>query len=384
MKIVNDELTEIRRYLHKFPELSGEEYKTAEYIRSKLQEFGIEYYVSANTGTVALIKGENPGKTILLRADIDALPIHEKTNVPFKSQNEGVMHACGHDIHTACLLYAGKILNSMKNNLCGNVKLVFQPKEETDGGAETMIREGVMQNPTVDAALALHVEPLEKCGFIQIKDDAVMASPDDFEIEIIGKGGHGATPHDCIDPIFIAAKIIELYNQIPAKYFSAQVPCVVSICSINGGNCSNVIPDNVQLLGTARSLDENTREKLICILKEIAEKTSETFGGKCKFKYNKCFPPTINDSAMNKLVVNASKKIKDIKGITYLPYASMCGDDFAYFSRLVPSSYFKLGVGTGCNDFPIHSPDFFADEKSLSIGVSLLVQSVLDYTSSKQ
>ena len=382
IKINKNELIEIRRHLHMFPELSGEEFKTAEYIRNKLTDFGIKYDIVTKTGTVGLIEGNESGKTILLRADIDALPVEEKNDIPFKSKNIGVMHACGHDIHAACLLYAGKILNEMKDELNGNVKLVFQPKEETDGGAEPMINEGIMEKPTVNAAIAMHVESLEKCGFIQVKDGAIMASPDDFEIEIIGKGGHGATPHECIDPILIAAKIIESYHQIPSKYFSAQIPCVITICSINGGTCSNVIPDSVKLLGTARSLDEDTREKLIYILEDVAKKTCESMGGRCNFKFNKCFPPTINDEEMNKLIIDAAEKIHEIKGITKLPYASMCGDDFAYFARLVPASYFRLGVGFGENDAPIHSPEFMADENALSIGVSILVQSVLEFLNS--
>lgn len=380
--IDKSELLEIRRGLHKIPELSGEEYKTAEYIRNKLSEFGIPYKISDNTGTVAIIEGDSSGKTILLRADIDALPIAENNNLSFKSTHNGIMHACGHDIHTTCVLYAGKILNEMKDSLKGNIKLVFQPREETDGGAEPMINEGVMENPYVDAALALHVEPLEKCGYIQIKDGAIMASPDDFSIEIIGKGGHGATPHDCIDPISIGTKIVEQYNQVPAKYFSAQIPCVVTICSFIGGNCPNVIPDKVTLLGTARSLDEETRERLIVILKDIAENTCKAMGAKCNFKFNKSFPPTINDRNMNELVINAAKKINNIKGITHLEYSSMCGDDFAYFARLVPSSYFRLGVGNETITEPIHSPNFMADENALPIGVSVLVQSAMDFLES--
>lgn len=382
-KYINEnELIKIRQDLHKIPELSGEEYKTAEYIRNKLSEYGVSYKTSYNTGTVALIKGTNPGKTVLLRADIDALPITEKNDILFKSTHEGVMHACGHDIHTACALYAAKILNSMKDDIKGNIKIVFQPKEETDGGAEPMISEGIMENPHVDGAFALHVEPLEECGYIQVKDGAIMASPDDFKIEIIGKGGHGATPHECIDPISIGVKIVECYNQVSSKYFSAQIPCVVNVCSFVGGNCSNVIPDKVTLLGTARSLDEDTREKLIVILKNIAENICSMMGAKCNFTFNKTFPPTINDHDMNEIVIKASKKIKKIKGITHLQYSSMCGDDFAYFARLVPSSYFKLGVGNKNIDKPIHSPEFTADENALSIGVSILVQSVLDYLNS--
>lgn len=380
--INEEELIKIRRDLHKIPELSGEEFKTADYIRTKLSEFNISYKEMLNTGTVATIEGNKNGRTVLLRADIDALPVTEQTNLPFKSEHEGIMHACGHDIHSACVLYAGKILNEIKSDLNGNVKLVFQPKEETDGGAEPMIAEGVMENPAVDAALALHVEPLEKCGYIQLKDGAIMASPDDFEVEIIGKGGHGATPQDCIDPIFIGTKLVELYNQVPSKYFSAQIPVVITICAFNGGNCPNVIPDKVTLLGTARTLDEETREKVIIVLKELAENTCNLFGAECKFKFNKCFPPTINNHKMNEIVSGAAEKIDSVNGITYLKDSSMCGDDFAYFARLVPSSYFRLGVGTGDNDKPIHSPEFFADEKALSIGVSLLVQSVIDYLNS--
>lgn len=378
LEINREELIKIRRDLHKIPEPSGEEFKTAEYIRRKLSEFGIEYKACAETGTVAFIRGAKPGKTVLLRADIDALPIEENNNLPYKSVNKGFMHACGHDIHTACALYAGKMLNELKDRFCGNVRLVFQPREETDGGAEQMISEGVM-NPCVDAALALHVEPLEACGYIQIKDGAVMASPDDFEIEIIGRGGHGATPHECVNPINVAAAIIESFAKIPSLYFSAQDPCVVTICSVEGGSCPNVIPETVTLLGTARSLDEETRERLAFVLEDTAKKVCGLFGAECKFVFNKRFPPTVNDKAMNELVANAAGKLKEVKGITYLKNASMCGDDFAYFARLVPSAYFKLGVGNETINKPIHSPEFMADEDALVIGSKLLVQSALDY-----
>lgn len=377
--INKDELLEIRRTIHKNPELSGEEIQTSRYIRKKLDEYAIPYTEIADNATMAIIKGKSGGKTVLLRADIDALPIDEKNDLPYKSQKSGVMHACGHDIHTACVLYAGKVLNEMKDNFCGNVKLVFQPSEETDGGAEKMIDWGVMENPKVDGAFALHVEPLEKCGFIQIKDDAIMASPDDFEIEITGRGGHGAVPHECIDPITLASMIVLQYNTVAAKYFSAQVPCVVTVCSISGGYCPNVIPDTVTMLGTARSLDEDTRERLAEILEKIAVDICENADAKCRFVFNKRFPPTINDHNMNVIVENAAAKIPGIKGITHLKYSSMCGDDFAYFARKVPSAYFKLGIGNDICKSPIHSAEFMADEDALPIGVSILVQSTLDF-----
>ena len=374
-----NELIAIRRALHKIPELSGEEFETAKYIREKLSECGIPYECVAGTGTAALIKGKMPGKTILLRADIDALPIDEENDLPFKSEHKGVMHACGHDIHAACVLYAGKILNGMKESLCGNVRLIFQPREETDGGAEPMIEEGVMENPHVDACVALHVEPLEKCGYIQIKNYAIMASPDDFEIEIKGHSGHGATPHECINPINAAAMICNEYAKVASTYFSAQVPCVVTVCAINAGNCPNVIPEKAAILGTARSLDEDTREKLADILEKIAKDICKLTGTECRFVFNRRFPPTINDAGMNELVANASKKVSGVKGITYLENASMCGDDFAYFARKAPSSYFKLGVGNDDIKEPIHSKGFLADENALPIGAEVLVQTVLDF-----
>lgn len=377
-----DEIIKIRRHLHQNPELSGKEYNTAEYIREKLAEYGIEYSESAKTGTIAIIRGEKSGKTVLLRADIDALPITEKTSIDFKSNNEGVMHACGHDIHTACLLYAGKVLNDMKNELSGNVKLMFQPREETDGGALEMINEGALENPAVDGAFALHVEPLEKCGFLQIKDGAVMASPDDFEIKIIGKGGHGATPHECINPITIGSKIVEEYNSVSGKYINAQLPCVVSVCRFEGGTCPNVIPDSVLITGTARTLETDTREKVMFVLEDIAKKVCQAYGAICEFKFNKSYPPTISDSKMNRIVADAAKKIPQIEGVTILEHSSMCGEDFAYVAEKVPSAYFKLGVGNEKINAPIHSPEFMADEKALPIGAAILVQNAVDFLDS--
>ncbi len=374
------EIIKLRRDLHKIPELSGEEYKTAEYIRNKLSEYNIPYQIVDKTGTVALIKGGLPGKTILLRADIDALPVEENNDLDFKSEHKGLMHACGHDIHTACVLYAGKVLNDMRNSLKGNVKLVFQPNEEDTGGAEPMINSGVMENPHVDAAIALHVEPLEKCGVIQLKDGSVMASPDDFEIEIIGKGGHGALPDECIDPIKIGASIVTEYSKVPSEYFSGDTPCVVSVCSFNAGNCANVFPDTVKILGTARSLDEETREKVEKILEDIAKTACKKMGAECNFIFNKRYPPTINDKSMNKIVEASAKELS--YGITYLKKSSMCGDDFAYFARLVPSSYFKLGVGNDTFNKPIHNSGFMADENALPLGVAIFVKSALKFLES--
>ena len=375
---MKDELISIRRALHKIPETEFEEFKTAEYIRSKLTEYDIPYEIVCGTGTVVTINGKNADKTVLLRADIDGLPIKDESDFEVKSERTGFMHACGHDIHATCLLGTLKLLNEIKGTLNGNVKCVFQPAEEGDGGALPMINEGIMENPHVDGAFALHVEPLEKTGNIQIKDGSIMASPDDFEIKIQGTGGHGAYPEKCVNPLTVASKILERYHEIPQKY---KLPCVVTICEIHGGTARNVIPDTVTTTGTARSLDQDTRKKLIDLLGEIAENTAKEHNAKAELDFNILFPPVVNNSKMNEIVRKSAEKLDCIKDIITLDKASMAGDDFAYFGERVPASYFKLGVGNAEKGaiYPIHSPKFKADEDALPIGVSVLAQTAIDF-----
>ena len=375
---MKDELVSVRRALHKIPETEFEEFKTAEFIRSKLTEYGIPYEVVCGTGTVVTINGKNTGKTVLLRADIDGLPIKDESDFEVKSEREGYMHACGHDIHATCLLGTVKLLNEIKGTLNGTVKCVFQPAEEGDGGALPMINEGIMENPHVDGAFALHVEPLEKTGNIQIKDGSIMASPDDFEIKIQGIGGHGAYPEKSVNPLTVAAKILERCHAIPKKY---DLPCVVTICEIHGGTAKNIIPGTVTMTGTARSLDFDTRKKLNSLIREIAQNTAKEYGAEAVLDFSLLFPPVVNDSRMNELVRKSAEKLNCVKEIVILDKPSMAGDDFAYFAELVPSSYFKLGVGNSDIGavYPIHSPKFMADEDALPIGVSVLVQSAADF-----
>lgn len=370
----------IRENLHRFPETEFNEFKTCEIIRNELDKLNIEYEECTQTGTVAIIRGKQEGKTVLLRADIDALPIKEETDLEFKSQNDGFMHACGHDIHTACLLGAAKILNEMKNNLCGNIKFIFQPAEEGSGGAKPMIDEGVLDNPKVDAAFALHVEPLEKVGNIQIRNGAIMASPDEFYIHVKGKGGHGSAPHQCVDPIAISAAIISDFQAIVRESVNPMIPCVVSVCSIHSGNCPNVIPSEAFMEGTVRTLDNDTRFKIAKILEKRACNIAEKMGGKCFFTYKALYPPVINDENMNKIVIQAANKLG--VGIVNLPFAAMAGDDFSYFAEAVPSAYFKLGVGNDIINYPIHSPHFDADEKSYEIGSKIMAQIAVEYLNS--
>lgn len=371
-----EELKEIRHTLHRFPELGRQEYKTSAFIKAKLEEYQIPCKIVFNTGVVGIICGEKQGKTVLLRADIDALPIREESNVEFSSEIDGMMHACGHDVHTTCLLGAAKILNENKDKLCGRVILVFQPDEEGDGGAEFMIKEGIMED--VSAAFALHVEPLEETGNIQIRDGAVMASPDDFEIIINGTGGHGAYPEKCVNPIEIASEIVKNYKEQIKNDPNTQI---VSICSINGGNCRNAIPNRAVMTGTARSLDKTVRKNLERDLRRIAEDTAKEMGGYAEFNFNKLYPPVVNDYAMNGIVKNAAKKLDCINDIVMLDRAAMTGDDFSYFGEFVPISYFKLGVGNRQTEaiYPIHSPKFRADDDALIIGARLMAQIAVDF-----
>lgn len=378
---MSDELISIRRSLHKMPETAFEEKKTSKFIQDKLTEYGIPFTVVATTGVVGLIKGGHEGKTVLLRADIDGLPITEEADVEYKSEHEGFMHACGHDVHTTCLLGAAKLLNENRENLHGNVKLIFQPAEEGVGGALPMINEGIMENPHVDSAFAFHVEPLEEVGNIQIRDGAIMASPDDFELTVYGRGGHGAYPHNCVDPIVVGCMIVNAYQTIVSRHFNPMTPAVVSVCSFNSGTCTNVIPDSATLTGTARSLDKESREKLMYLLEKIAVDTATSMGAICDFKFKPLYPPTINDKEMNKIVSGAADKLDIVKNVVVLENASMAGEDFAYFVDAVPGSYFKLGVGNKTKgiEYPIHSPKFAIDESALTIGTAMMAQIATDY-----
>ena len=377
---IKDELISIRRQLHRTPETDFEEIKTSSFIRSKLDDYGIPYTTSAKTGTVALIKGKNSNKTVLLRADIDGLPIKDESKFEIKSEREGYMHACGHDIHATCLLGAAKILNDIKDELNGNVKLVFQPAEEGVGGALPMIEDGILENPHVDAAFALHVEPLEKTGNIQVKDGSIMASPDDFKIVVHGVGGHASAPEKCVNPVTIGTAIITEFEKLNATVLKDK-PCVMTVCYFNGGTCNNAIPQTAEIMGTARSLDNETREMLIELLDKTAHETAKKHGTTIDFTFNKLFPPVVNNNEMNDVIRNSAKKLTCINEVVTLDKPAMAGDDFSYFGENIPSAYFKLGVGNVEKGifYPIHSPKFIADEDALPIGSAILSQTAVDY-----
>lgn len=373
---ISDKIIEIRRYLHAHPELEFEEINTSKYICKILDEFGIEYkYPIAKTGVCALIKGANPGKTILLRADIDALPVFEEVPSDFKSVTEGIMHACGHDAHTAIMLGAAFVLNKMKDQLCGNVKIVFQPAEEGVGGAEPMIKEGVMENPVVDAAFAFHVTHLCKTGQILVKNGPVMGSPDEFDVVIKGKGGHGAHPEECNDPILTAADFITALKQKPSLKNT-----VVTVTSIEGGTNYNIIPNEVSIKGTARSTDVESRNLLEGHIEDVLKSVCDIHGCTYDYKFRYMYPITVNDEKMTDIVREASYKIIGKENVIEYDTCPMLGEDFSYFAQLVPSAYIKLGInGDGKGNYPLHSSKFDIDEKALEYGVKLATQTVIDY-----
>lgn len=372
--IMENEIIEIRRELHKIPEIALEEFKTSAFIKSKLEQYGLYYKESFNTGVVGYINPEKTYKTILLRADIDALPQEEQTGLEFSSEHKGMMHACGHDFHVTCLLGATKILCALGESLDARIILVFQPAEEDEGGALPMIEEGIADN--VDACIAMHIEPLEKTGVIQIKDDAFMACPDNFYLTVTGKGGHGAYPEKCINPISVMSEIVTEYHKIPN---SIEEKVVVTVCNINGGfNATNIIPETVSISGTARMFSEKTRKEVEDKLYNITSEVCKKYNAEFDFQYNRLYPPLINSPKINKIVENAGHALG--VEVKRLEDTQMIGDDFSYFAELAPSAYFKLGVGSEeLGMYPLHSPMLNPDEKALKIGAELLAKIAVEF-----
>ncbi|MBQ3038111.1 MAG: amidohydrolase [Clostridia bacterium] len=366
-KEIIDELIKIRRDLHAIPELENEEYMTCNYIENILRKYQIPYKHVLDTGLVAHIKGSlGDGKTILIRADIDALPINEMNDVDYKSTHGGIMHACGHDVHIACAL--GVCILAKEIDFRGNIVVAFQPAEEGNGGAKRMIDNGILENPKVDAAIALHVEPCEEVGTLLFRKGSIMASPDDFKIIVTGKGGHGACPELCINPVECASYLAYIITQD----FKYAENCVVSVCKINGGTSSNVIPDSVEILGTARSINNETRKHIETKLFEITQSICKKFNCKYEFVFNKLYPPVINDTSMNNLLIQTAENLGLC--IKEQEKASMTGDDFSYFSDIIPSVYFKLGAGNEIINKPLHSAWFNVDENCIEIGTSVLMR----------
>ncbi len=365
-----------RRYLHQNPELSFSETNTMEYICKRLDTMGVSYRAGiAGTGVLAEIKGNDDGKCLLIRADMDALPLEEKNDIPYRSKYSNIMHACGHDVHTAILLSVCELLSSLKEKFSGTVKFAFQPGEETSGGAEPMIAAGVLDNPSVDACVALHVDTDIPAGKIRIKDGPLYASPDDFYITIKGRGGHGAEPQQATEVIPIAAQII------PALHALRSENAVVSVCSVHAGSATNVIPDIVEISGTARSLNNETRTFLEESIGHIVRDVCAEFGAEYDYRFEKLFPPLINHLQIAKLLKNSAIRILGEDGCVWGGKPTMAGEDFSYFSQKVPSALFKLGCRNEEKGItaPIHNSKFDIDESAMKYGVAIFADFALRF-----
>lgn len=366
---------EIRHHLHAHPELSYQEVETSRFIQQKLQEYGIPYQVMATTGVVGLIKGRNPDKKVIaLRADIDALPILEENNVPYKSTREGVMHACGHDVHTTCLLGAAKILQELKDEWEGTVKLIFQPGEERNpGGASILIKEGVLTNPAPQAIFGLHVHPQLAVGQVSFRGGQVMASADEIYITIKGKGGHAAAPHLTVDTILIAAHLIVSLQQIISRNRNPLSPSVLSICSIQGGHTTNVIPSEVKLMGTFRALDEEWRFKAHELIRNNAVQLVHAMGGEIDLHIDVGYPTVYNHEALN---ATARKLAEEYMGAQHVETTEMRmgAEDFGYYTQLIPGCFYRLGVMNEAKGITsgVHTPTFNIDESAIETGMGMM------------
>lgn len=372
-----------RRHLHQNPELSGCETETMRYICAQLDEMKVTYKSGiAGTGVMAEIGSAEKGSRVLaLRADMDALPIKEETNLPFASCCDGVMHACGHDAHTAILLTVCEYLQNHKEELNGRVKLLFQPLEETTGGAEPMIEAGVLKNPTVNACVALHVDPELDTGKICVKSGTVYASPDDFEIIIHGKSGHGAQPELCIDPIFTAAQIITALQSVVSRSVDPLESAVITVGSIHGGTCSNAIPESVTLIGTARAATETMRVLLETKIEQIVQGICAATGASYKYRFIRLFPPLINNETIAYQLHCSANRILGENNSIWGGRATMAGEDFAYFTQKIPGAIFKLGCrntkkGT---TMPLHNSKFFLDEECMKYGAAIFTDFVFHF-----
>lgn len=376
---LKDEIIEWRRYLHKNPELSFEEYETVKFVKEKLEglNFEIEYPV-AKTGLVATLKGEQPGPTVALRADMDALPIQEESELDYKSAVDGVGHLCGHDAHTAILLGVAHIISERPLKR-GNIKLLFQPAEEGYGGGRVMVEEGVLKNPDVDAIAGLHVHPTVNTGETSITEGFSTACTDSFDITIIGKGGHAAHPHLSIDPIAISSTVIASLQQIVSRNIDPLENIVLTIGKIEGGFARNVIAPTVRLEGTVRLLNPDLRPVVKETMDKYLDGVTSGMGATYDFDYTYGYPSVYNEPA---LIPTLRKTVDKILGVNQLldVKPSMGGEDFSYFAREVPGVFFRLGTNGGKDTaYPNHHPKFNVDENALPFGAAILSQFAYDY-----
>jgi amidohydrolase len=364
-----------RHHLHMHPELSFQETATQAFVEQQLQAWGITTSRLANTGVVAIIEGKNPTKKVVaLRADMDALPIIETNNVPYKSLNPGVMHACGHDVHTSSLLGTAHILQTIKDEFEGTVKLIFQPAEEkAPGGASIMIKEGVLENPKPASIFGQHVATNVPVGKIGFREGMYMASTDELYIKVIGKGGHGAMPDACIDPIVIASHIIVAMQQIISRNKNPKLPSVLTFGKIEGLGATNVIPDEVNIAGTFRAMDEVWRAEGLAKMKKLAEGIADAMGGEAIFEVLKGYPFLQNNPELTRKAKAAAITYMGEENVVDLDLW-MAGEDFAFYTHHVDACFYRLGIRNDAKGITsgVHTPTFDIDEDALAIGPGLM------------
>lgn len=366
------QIVDIRRELHSYGELGRKEVQTTKKIISYLEKWGIEYTLPLDTGVVAIVKGKNAGPITALRADIDALPIKEMTDLPFKSQNEGVMHACGHDMHTAALLGAAKIINENRHELCGEVRFIFQPDEEGDGGAQRLIEKGVMEK--VDRVFGLHVRPEMKTGTVAVKYGKFYAASDIFEIDVIGKSGHCAEPHKNTDAIVIGANIITALQSIVSRNISPLDSAVVTIGTANGGTFRNTISGSFSITGITRSLGEDSRALLRSRITDTAKGIAKAMGGDAEVRIIESYPGIINDDAATDYIKQRATKLLGEDKVSVLNEPFMTTEDFGYYCKCVPGCFYHIGCDS---DYPLHSDRFCPDERAIFNAMIMHIGSVM-------
>lgn len=370
------EIASARQHIHTYPELSFQEYKTAAFVCKKLKEYKISFKKGiAGTGIIALIEGKNPSKKIIaLRSELDALPISEANNIEYKSKNKGVMHACGHDVHTGCLLGAAKILSQLKDEFEGTVKLIFQPGEEKlPGGASLMIKAGVLKNPEPFEMIALHVLPALEVGKVGFRSGKYMASADEIYLTVKGKGGHAAMPDEYNNPLLIASEILLNLRSAFANYNDKKIPTVLAFGKIIGNGATNVIPSEVKIEGTFRTMDEQWRKSAHQKIKNIAKRTAQSLKGKCEVDIHIGYPCLVNNEKLTPKIKNHTEEFLGKENIVDLDLR-MTSEDFAFYSEYVPVCFFRLGVGNKSKGIssPVHTSTFNIDEKALRVGMGLM------------
>lgn len=392
---IEDKLIEWRRDFHQNPELSNREFKTAEKIAKHLKSLGLEVETNvAKTGVVGLLKGNNPGKVVAIRADIDALPVTERNSLPFKSEvkttflntETGVMHACGHDTHTAILMATAEVFSKHKDKINGTIKFIFQPAEEgpppgEEGGAKLMIKEGVLDNPKVDAIFGLHINSQTPVGVIKYKTGGIMASVERFVVNVKGKQTHGSQPWSGVDPILISAKIIDGFQTIISREARLiDEAAVITVGKISAGTRFNIIPESAEMIGTVRTLDSAMRLQIMKRMNEMAADIAKAYGGSATIEWQNNTVVTNNNPELTMQILPSIKKVAGEENVQLMK-ATTGGEDFSYFQEKIPGVYFFLGGMTPGNteSFPHHTPDFKIDESGLLLGVKAFTQITLDY-----